>query len=89
MAILKNLAKGRVTYLGPMDVMHSWAYLPDLARTMVVLAEVRSQCAVHEVFHFPGHAITGAQFVEALTRAARHVNIVAPCKPLAPFRTRR
>lgn len=78
MAILKNLAKGRATYLGPMNVVHSWAYLPDLARTTVALAEVRSQCAVHEVFHFPGHAVTGTQFVDALTDAARRTHILAP-----------
>ena len=77
-SILKNLAKGRVTYPGRMDAIHSWAYLPDLAHTMVALAEVRSQCGAHEVYHFPGYALTGAQFVDALTCAARRTHILQP-----------
>ena len=31
-AMLKSLADGRIVYPGPLDRVHAWAYLPDLAR---------------------------------------------------------
>ncbi len=36
--IVKDLARGKLAYPGPMDVPHAWAYLPDLARAFVALA---------------------------------------------------
>ncbi|MBL8341146.1 MAG: NAD-dependent epimerase/dehydratase family protein [Rubrivivax sp.] len=38
-AIVKSLAKGKLVYPGPLDVPHAWAYLPDLARAFVAVAE--------------------------------------------------
>ncbi len=37
--ITKDLARGRVTYLGPLDREHAWAYLPDLARAFVAIGK--------------------------------------------------
>ncbi len=37
------------------DIGHSWAYLPDLAETMVRLIECQSPMSAYEVFHFRGH----------------------------------
>jgi nucleoside-diphosphate-sugar epimerase len=51
-------ARGRVRsvfYPGPPDVGHSWAYLPDLAETMVRLIECGHPMRDYEVFHFRGH----------------------------------
>lgn len=36
-------------------VGHSWAYLPDLAETMVRLIESQRPMSAYEVFHFHGH----------------------------------
>lgn len=58
-----------VTYPGPLDVAHSWAYLPDVAETMVRLATL-TDLAGFEVFHMRGHTRTGQAFVDALARAA-------------------
>jgi nucleoside-diphosphate-sugar epimerase len=58
-----------VTYPGPLAIGHSWAYLPDVAETMVRLAE-RDDLADFEVFHMRGHTVTGEALVEALSRAA-------------------
>lgn len=58
-----------VTYPGPMDRPHAWAYLPDLAETMVSLAE-RADLETFEVFHHRGHTLTGAELVAALERVA-------------------
>jgi len=75
--ILKDIARGRITYPGPLDRAHSWTYLPDLAQAFVQLAERREQLNAHETFHFPGHTVTGADFVAAITRASRRAGLLA------------
>lgn len=67
--IAANVAKGRVVYPGPLDRIHAWAYLPDMARAMVGLAEKRAGFAVFERFGFAGHALTGQALVDAMARA--------------------
>ncbi|WP_052249419.1 hypothetical protein [Tateyamaria sp. ANG-S1] len=39
--------------------MHAWAYLPDMARAMVALAERRFEFHGYEEFGFGGYALTG------------------------------
>jgi nucleoside-diphosphate-sugar epimerase len=39
-AIVKSIKSGKLVYPGPTDIVHAWAYLPDLARTFVGLAEL-------------------------------------------------
>lgn len=58
-----------VTYPGPLSIGHSWAYLPDVAETMVRLAE-RDDLAAFEVFHMRGHTVTGDELIAALSRVA-------------------
>jgi nucleoside-diphosphate-sugar epimerase len=64
--IVKDLARGRLTYPGPLDVVHGWAYLDDLTTAMVRLAERRDSFDPFETFGFPGHAITGAELIAAI-----------------------
>ncbi len=71
LVIAKELHRGRVTYPGPLDVVHEWAYLPDLVAAMVRIAAVRERLAPFETFGFPGHAVTGRDFVGAIAKAAR------------------
>ncbi|HEX3886525.1 MAG TPA: NAD-dependent epimerase/dehydratase family protein [Phenylobacterium sp.] len=58
-----------VMYPGPLAIAHSWAYLPDVAETMVTLAE-RDDLADFEVFHMAGHTVTGETLVAAMSRVA-------------------
>ena len=58
-----------VTYPGPLSVAHSWGYLPDVAETMVRLAEL-PDLGAFETFHMRGHTQSGQTLVEALTRVA-------------------
>jgi nucleoside-diphosphate-sugar epimerase len=44
-----------VFYPGPSNTGHSWAYLPDLAETMVRLIECERPMDAFEVVHFRGH----------------------------------
>jgi nucleoside-diphosphate-sugar epimerase len=59
-----------VTYPGPMSVPHCWAYLPDVAETMVRLVEDEAGLADFEVFHMRGQTLTGDALVAALEAVA-------------------
>jgi nucleoside-diphosphate-sugar epimerase len=78
LVVVKSLAAGRVVYPGRTDRVHAWAYLPDLARAFVAVAEQRARLAPFEVLHFPGHAVTGNQFVAAIAASARRLKILSP-----------
>lgn len=60
---------GKVMYPGPHDVNHAWAWLPDMARGMVALAEARKDFATFEEFGFPGYTLTGAALIRAIETA--------------------
>jgi nucleoside-diphosphate-sugar epimerase len=79
LVICKELSRQRLTYPGPLDVMHAWAYLPDYAAALVRLAERRAEFAPFETFGFPGHSITGAELIgtiEALTKSKFNVRLM-------------
>src|SRR6266481_9233932 len=69
--IVKEIAAGRLTYPGPLDTIHEWAYLPDVGQAMVQLAERRERLAPFATLGFAGHAVTGREFVAAVSRACR------------------
>ena len=68
MALLTKLAKRRFVYPGPDDVVHAWAYLPDLAQAFVRVADRRAQLRGHHRLHFAGHTLTGRALREALAQ---------------------
>jgi nucleoside-diphosphate-sugar epimerase len=78
LVIMKEIARNRLTYPGPLDVVHPWAYLPDLAATMVELADRRRTFASFETFGFPGHALTGSQLIAAIEEVTRGTFNVRP-----------
>ncbi len=71
--IAKSIHRGKLIYPGPLDVMHAWAYLPDLARAFVALAntQLAKPFSGHEFFHFAGHGEKGRDFLDALESVAR------------------
>jgi len=69
-AVAKDLLRGRVTWPGPLDVATPWAYLPDLARSFVKVAQQRSRLDAFAQLHFAGHTVIGQQWVDALTSVA-------------------
>lgn len=69
MMMAKTLPKGVLTYPGPVDRPHAWAYLPDMARAAVLLAEKRDQLQRFEDVPFAGYTLTGAQMAELLAQA--------------------
>ena len=70
LVIARQLARNEVTYPGPLDVVHEWAYVPDLAGAMVRLAEKRERLGAFETFGFPGHAITGRKLIDAIAKGS-------------------
>jgi nucleoside-diphosphate-sugar epimerase len=60
-----------VTYPGVPEAGHAWAYLPDLAATIVRLAEIEASLPEFERMNFGGHWLPrGVQMAEAIARIA-------------------
>ncbi|MCO5123574.1 MAG: NAD(P)H-binding protein [Rhizobacter sp.] len=70
LALASKIGAGRFVYPGPTDVEHAWAYLPDLARSFVKVADQRAQLQGHHRFHFAGHAASGDDMRSALEAVA-------------------
>ena len=68
------IAKGKtlksVNLAGPAGTLHDWAYLPDLAETMVQLAKREAELEAFAVFHHRGHVLTNGEMADAVERAA-------------------
>jgi nucleoside-diphosphate-sugar epimerase len=59
-----------VYYPGPAGIGHAWAYVPDLAKTMVRLVECERPMTEYEVFHFRGHWFErGVEILELVCRS--------------------
>jgi len=69
LVLLKEINRGRLTYPGPIELVHEWAYLPDLVTALVRLAEMRQTLPAFTTFGFPGHAVTGRDFTTTIARA--------------------
>lgn len=64
--IAAKVGQGKATYPGPLDRVHAWAYLPDMARAMVGLAEARTSLSMFEEFGFEGLNLTGRELITAM-----------------------
>lgn len=59
--IAAPLARHKYVWPGRPDIAHSFAYLPDLARAFVALAERHRELKGFTVFTFAGHTLTGEE----------------------------
>ncbi|MEM1237724.1 MAG: epimerase [Pseudomonadota bacterium] len=66
--MIASLDKGVLTYPGPLDRPHAWAFLPDVARAAVRLADIRDTLPVFADIPYAGLTMTGTEMAEALTR---------------------
>ncbi|MEM9435882.1 MAG: epimerase [Pseudomonadota bacterium] len=64
----KTLAKSVLTYPGPLDIPHAWAFLPDMARAAVALAERREQLPTFADIPYAGLTLTGEEMAASLSR---------------------
>ena len=69
LVLVKEISQRRITYPGPLEVTHEWAYLPDVASALLRLASVRETLPPFASFGFPGHAVTGRELMAAIARA--------------------
>ncbi|MBY0411391.1 MAG: sugar nucleotide-binding protein [Burkholderiaceae bacterium] len=69
-SIAKDLPRGRVSWPGPQSVHTPWAYLPDLARALVQVANARHRLAAFECLHFAGHTVTAREWLHSFTAVA-------------------
>jgi len=76
-AMLMDESKGRLYHMGPLDLRHSWAYLPDLGRAFALVAERRKALASFENFHFAGHWVNHGQVMGAVQAGlGRQMNVM-------------
>ena len=88
--LLSKQGSGKLIYPGRTDVPHAWAYLPDMARAAVALAEIRTTLGGFEDVPFQGHTLTGEELRTTLAqltgRQIRHARFPWPMmKLLSPF----
>lgn len=67
MIVLKPLAKGRITSFGDATVRRAYAYLPDMARAAVALAEIRASLPAFADVPLPGLTISMADLAAEIT----------------------
>jgi nucleoside-diphosphate-sugar epimerase len=69
--LLKPTRHGfRLLYPGPVELEHTWAYLPDVERTIVDLLAHRESLPAWAPFHFAGYRASFAQLAEAASTAS-------------------
>ena len=75
--IAKQVLRGKpkLSYPGPLQVPHAWAYLPDLARTFVAVAGAQG-LPLHSRWHFEGHTLCGAELLLGLEQVARDIGLL-------------
>lgn len=69
LAMLARIKSNVLQYPGKLEIGHSWAYLPDVGRALVKLADVRRSLGQFERFHFSGHHATGHQMIATMQKA--------------------
>lgn len=69
-AIMMEAGKRKIYHMGALDLGHAWAYLPDLGRAFVALAEQRATLDAFENFHFAGHYVTHGALMNAIVKAS-------------------
>ncbi|MHA1127617.1 MAG: NAD(P)H-binding protein [Alphaproteobacteria bacterium] len=67
--ITNKVDKGIISYPGPLDQIHAWAYLPDMARAAVDLCEIRETLPRFADIPFSGFALTGSELITAIEAA--------------------
>lgn len=65
--VIGRAAKGVITAFGAPDADHAWAYLPDMARAAVALAERREALSAYKDVPFPGLTFSTRALAQAVT----------------------
>ncbi len=74
--ITAKSGRGTMVALGDVDAEHAWAWLPDLARAAVLLAERRETLSTFEDVSFPGFTLSFSALHRLCERATGRVQEV-------------
>ena len=74
LAMVKDVARGRLAYPGTRTLTHAWAYLPDMAAALAAVCAAPGLPDAADI-HFPGFALTGDEMLDALEKAARALGL--------------
>lgn len=80
MIMTKNVKKGVFTFPGKLDCPHAYSFLPDVATTMVALANKRAQLDIFEDVNAPSYNLTGQHLATAVGAA---IGQPVKAKPMA------
>ncbi|WP_293450214.1 epimerase [Planktotalea sp.] len=67
-----SLNKGVLTYPGQLGIDQAWAYLPDLAKAAVMLAEKRDDLATFTDVPFAGYTFSAEALASTISKARGH-----------------
>jgi len=81
LSVVKDIARGKLVYPGPLDLPHAWAYLPDLAQAFVAVAAKPALPGLQRL-HFAGHTLSGRELLAAVDAAAAELGL----RPAKGFR---
>lgn len=75
---------------GPQDLKHTWAYLPDVAKTISLLADKLDDMPSFNVYHFEGYRASINDIAQAITSNTDNKVVIKPYPwwalyPLRPF----
>lgn len=73
--IAAKASKGLLRYPGALDTPHAWAFLPDVARAAVQVAERRSELGAFTDLCFEGYTLTARQLSDAVSTAIGPVQL--------------
>lgn len=88
--LMSQVRRGQLLYPGDTDALHSWAFLPDLARAAEQIARRKQSLAQFEEVVFPGYTATATQIANQLSQVlgkcltARRMSWM-PLRLAAPF----
>lgn len=74
--IARSIAARKLVYPGPRHLPHAWAYLPDLARAFIAVAQQAAPGC--RTWLFGGPAPTGDELLEAIEQAAARHGLAGP-----------
>ena len=66
--LCRDLSKGKFMYPGATDVECAWVYLPDVAKVMAQVAELRSELNHYEDIGIPGFSVNGLELFNAVEK---------------------
>lgn len=76
--VAKGALRGRMGYAGPLGIGTAWAYVPDLAKSFVQVAQQRAQLPAFQVLHFAGYQLRREEWENLMRNACLQLGWLQP-----------